>query len=155
MHPTTSAPIHKRLRATFFAPHWDNIVVGRARLMEAFDDGTSGDRSSGRSGDVCLALFNKDSRVAASLLPEPSLVRSAGIRVHLATNQEHLRAASLMDTLRLAEHVDGIFYSARLRTGEHFASPVGVHASRRSRLREACRCVRGREPTLHTPCEDR
>jgi putative hydrolase of the HAD superfamily len=42
------------------------------------------------------------------------LARSAGIRVYLATNQEHLRAAYLMETLGLADHVDGIFYSARL-----------------------------------------
>ena len=34
--------------------------------------------------------------------------------MYLATNQEHLRAAYLMDTVGLAEHVDGIFYSARL-----------------------------------------
>jgi putative hydrolase of the HAD superfamily len=34
--------------------------------------------------------------------------------VYLATNQEHLRAAYLMEKLGLAEHVDGIFYSAHL-----------------------------------------
>ena len=34
--------------------------------------------------------------------------------MYLATNQEHLRAVYLMETLGLAEHVDGIFYSARL-----------------------------------------
>jgi putative hydrolase of the HAD superfamily len=34
--------------------------------------------------------------------------------VYLATNQEHLRAAYLMEKLGLAEHVDGILYSARL-----------------------------------------
>jgi putative hydrolase of the HAD superfamily len=34
--------------------------------------------------------------------------------VYLATNQEHLRAAYLMENLGLAEHVEGIFYSARL-----------------------------------------
>jgi len=40
--------------------------------------------------------------------------RSAGIRVYLATNQEHLRAGYLMERLGLADHVDGMFYSARL-----------------------------------------
>ena len=34
--------------------------------------------------------------------------------MYLATNQERLRAAYLMEKLGLAEHVDGIFYSARL-----------------------------------------
>ena len=47
-------------------------------------------------------------------MQELSLVRLAGIRVYLATNQERLRAAYLMEKLGLAEHVDGIFYSARL-----------------------------------------
>ena len=58
--------------------------------------------------------FEKDSRLVAPLLAELSRVRSAGIRVYLATNQEHLRAAYLMEKLDLAAHVDGIFYSARL-----------------------------------------
>jgi putative hydrolase of the HAD superfamily len=58
--------------------------------------------------------FERDSRTAVPLLQELSLVRSAGIRVYLATNQEHLRAAYLMEKLHLADHVDGIFYSARI-----------------------------------------
>jgi putative hydrolase of the HAD superfamily len=48
------------------------------------------------------------------LLPELALVRSKGIPVYLATNQEHMRADYLMGALGLAEHVDGIFYSARI-----------------------------------------
>ncbi|SOD04035.1 putative hydrolase of the HAD superfamily [bacterium JGI 053] len=58
--------------------------------------------------------FKRDSRLVAPVLAELSFARSAGIRVYLATNQEHLRAAYLMETLGLAEQVDGIFYSARL-----------------------------------------
>ena len=34
--------------------------------------------------------------------------------MYLATNQEHLRAGYLMERLGLADHVDGMFYSARL-----------------------------------------
>ena len=60
--------------------------------------------------------FERDSRLVDPLLEELSLVRSAGIRVYLATNQEHLRASYLMDRLGLAEHVDGMFYSAHLGT---------------------------------------
>ena len=41
------------------------------------------------------------------------MVRTEAIRVYLATNQEHLRAAHLMGHLGLADHVDGI-YSAQL-----------------------------------------
>src|SRR5947208_10986179 len=59
-------------------------------------------------------LFERDSRLSLPLLHEVSLLRSAGIGVYLATNQEHLRAAYLMEKLGLTEHVDGIFYSAHL-----------------------------------------
>ena len=45
--------------------------------------------------------------------------------MYLATNQEHLRAAYLMEKLGLADHVDGMLYSARLGAkkpdGEFFA----------------------------------
>ena len=40
--------------------------------------------------------------------------RRLGVRIFLATNQEHLRAVHLMDTLGLAASVDGILYSAAL-----------------------------------------
>lgn len=58
--------------------------------------------------------LEKDSRVVAAWLPELARLRTRGVRVHLATNQEHVRAAYLMDTLGLAAHVDGMLYSARL-----------------------------------------
>ena len=102
------------LHEQFFAPYWDHIVVGRAGLMEHLTPALQRIAPDVDPAMFVSYWFHKDSRVAASLLPELSLVRSAGIRVYLATNQEHLRAAYLMDTLCLAAHVDGIFYSARL-----------------------------------------
>lgn len=106
----TAGTLHER----FFAPHWDHIVVGRAGLMERLTPALHEIAPEIDPAEFVSYWFNKDSRVTASLLPELSFVRSAGVRVYLATNQEHLRAAYLMDTLGLAEHVDGIFYSARL-----------------------------------------
>ena len=41
-------------------------------------------------------------------------LRSAGLSVHLATNQEHMRAQYLMGPVGLARHVDGLHYSAAL-----------------------------------------
>jgi putative hydrolase of the HAD superfamily len=102
------------LNEHFFAPHWDHIVVGRAGLMEHLTTALQEIAPQVDPAAFVSYWFNKDSRVAASLLPELASLRAAGIRVYLATNQEHLRAAYLMDTLRLSEHVDGIFYSARL-----------------------------------------
>ena len=102
------------LHEHFFGPYWESIVLGRAGLMEHLTTALQKIAPQVSPADFISYWFESDSRLAAPLLQELSLVRSAGIRVYLATNQEHLRAAYLMDNLGLSEHVDGIFYSARL-----------------------------------------
>ncbi|MDQ3170535.1 MAG: HAD-IA family hydrolase [Acidobacteriota bacterium] len=102
------------LREQFFAPYWENIVTGRAGLMEHLTNALKNIAPLVNPAEFVSYWFEQDSRLVAPLLPELSLVRSQGIRVYLATNQEHLRAAYLMENMGLAEHVDGIFYSARL-----------------------------------------
>jgi putative hydrolase of the HAD superfamily len=102
------------LRERFFAPYWGDIVVGRAGLMEHLTTALQEIAPRVSPAEFVSYWFERDSRLVAGLLSELSLVRSAGIQVYLATNQEHLRAAYLMEELGLAEHVDGIFYSARL-----------------------------------------
>src|SRR5436305_4789882 len=106
----TSGLLHEQ----FFAPYWENIVLGRAGLMEHLMTALQKIAPHVGPDQFVSYWFERDSRLAAPLLQELSLVRSAGIRVYLATNQEHLRAAYLMEDLGLAEHVDGMFYSARL-----------------------------------------
>jgi putative hydrolase of the HAD superfamily len=106
----TSDALHQH----FFAPYWENIVLGRAGLMEHLATALQKIAPHVRPAQLVAYWFQMDSRLAAPLLAELSLVRAAGVRVYLATNQEHLRAAWLMEKLGLAEHVDGIFYSARL-----------------------------------------
>jgi putative hydrolase of the HAD superfamily len=102
------------LNEQFFAPYWENIVLGRAGLMEHLMTALQKIAPHVTAARFVDYWFERDSRVVAPLLPELSLARSAGIRVYLATNQEHLRAAYLMEKLGLAEHVDGILYSAGL-----------------------------------------
>src|SRR4051794_25658338 len=102
------------LHEEFFAPYWENIVLGRAGLMEHLTPALQKIAPHVSPAKFVSYWFEKDSRLVAPLLQELSLVRAAGIRVYLATNQEHLRAAWLMGQLGLAEYVDGIFYSARL-----------------------------------------
>ena len=102
------------LQEQFFAPHWENIVLGRTGLMEPLTIALRKIAPQVSPATFVAYWFERDSRLAAPLLAELSLVRSAGIRVYLATNQEHLRAAYLMENLGLAGYVDGIFYSAGL-----------------------------------------
>jgi putative hydrolase of the HAD superfamily len=106
----TSVALHEQ----FFAPYWENIVLGRAGLMEHLTTALQKLAPHVSPAEFVSYWFEKDSRLDSPFLAELSLARSAGTRVYLATNQEHLRAAYLMEKLGLAEHVDGIFYSARL-----------------------------------------
>lgn len=102
------------LHAQFFAPYWENIVLGRAGLMEHLTTALQQIAPHVSPAQFVSYWFERDSRLVSPLLAELSLLRSAGTRVYLATNQEHLRAAYLMEKLGLAEYVDGIFYSACL-----------------------------------------
>jgi putative hydrolase of the HAD superfamily len=102
------------LHEQFFAPYWEDIVLGRAGLMESLTTALQKIAPHVSAATFIAYWFARDSRLDARLLQELSLVRSAGTRVYLATNQEHLRAAYLMEDLGLGEQVDGIFYSARL-----------------------------------------
>lgn len=106
----TSDTLHEQ----FFTPYWENIVLGRLGLMEHLTSSLQTIAPELNPAEFVSYWFERDSRLAAPLLQELSAVRSAGVRVYLATNQEHLRAAYLMEKLGLAEHVDGIFYSAHV-----------------------------------------
>src|SRR4051794_25334733 len=79
------------LHEQFFAPYWEDIVVGRAGLMEHLTTALQKIAPHVRPAEFVAYWFARDSRLAAPLLQELSLVRSTGIRVYLATNQEHLR----------------------------------------------------------------
>ena len=102
------------LHEQFFAPYWENIVLGRAGLMEHLTTSLQKIAPQVSPGEFVDYWFERDSRLVVPLLQELSLARSAGIHVYLATNQEHLRALYLMEKLGLAELVDGILYSADL-----------------------------------------
>ena len=56
--------------------------------------------------------FARDARLDDSVLAACGSLRARGIRVFLATNQEHERARYLMDRMDFKAHVDGIVYSA-------------------------------------------
>ena len=58
--------------------------------------------------------FVNDSRIDQAVIDAVAELRMIGDRVYLATNQEHMRATYLMETMGLKDHVDGIFYSASI-----------------------------------------
>jgi len=102
------------LREAFFKPHWEDIVTGRVGLSECLA-GVLADVAPGVSPAILKAYwFQNDSRLNEPLLRDLALVRLKGLRIHLATNQEHERASYLMNALGLAAYVDGCHYSAAI-----------------------------------------
>lgn len=102
------------LHNEFFVPYWEDILVGGSGLMERLTPALQKIAPEVNPAVLVSYWLERDSRVVRPLLQELSLVRAKGVRVYLATNQEHLRAGYLMETLGLAEYVDGMFYSARI-----------------------------------------
>ena len=105
-----------RLRECFFIPYFDDIIIGRADLIEGLEAAWPAlGAVRGTPHDLIAYWFAADSRVDPTLLAVVQSWRAtvAG-RCVLATNQEHHRAAYVWDELRLSRDFDDIIYSAAL-----------------------------------------
>lgn len=102
------------MQREFFDVYWNDIVLGQAALMDHLPPVLKR-IAPHLSADQFLAYwFEQDSRLNHALLENLDKVRTMGIFIYLATNQEHIRATYLMQSLRLTECVDDIYYSAQL-----------------------------------------
>ncbi len=116
-----SADIHQdlgvapeKLADGFFRPHWTDIVLGRRDLHTVLQDCLPR-IAPGVTADALIDYwFAMDARLDQGVLSRVSDLRDMGFRVYLATNQEHRRARYLMTDLGLAQHVDGMVYSAAI-----------------------------------------
>jgi putative hydrolase of the HAD superfamily len=104
----------ERLQHEFFAVHWPAIVVGQAELEPKLSAVLARIAPQVSAAALIDYWFANDSRIDAEVLDGVDRLRTRGIKVLLATNQEHLRAKYLMKTMGLDRHVDGIVYSAAL-----------------------------------------
>jgi len=102
------------LQTEFFLPYWDAIVLGRADLVACLTPVLKKIAPHLTANDVISYWFAHDSRLDMGLLRDLASYRSAGIPLYLATNQDHRRAQYLMNEMELADHFDGIFYSAEI-----------------------------------------
>lgn len=102
------------LQREFFDPHWADIIVGRCGLMDHLPSMLERVAPQIAPEQLLAYWFRNDAHVDRRLMADLASIRAAGVRVYLATNQEHMRAAYLMETIGLARHVDDIFYSALL-----------------------------------------
>lgn len=91
------------------------VVTGEMSLVEALDKRLP---SLGyRASSMAFAHYwlSRDSRVNGELLDALRRLKTEqGVRLYIATNQEHMRAQWLWTTLGFGEVFDDIFYSARI-----------------------------------------
>lgn len=102
------------LHAEFFAPHWPDIISGRADLYSRLVPVLENIGKGVRAEDLVRYWFEHDSHINQDLLDQLIALRSTGLELHLATVQEHERAKYLWQTLGLAHHFVAIHYAAAL-----------------------------------------
>jgi putative hydrolase of the HAD superfamily len=96
------------LQKAFFVPYCSDIVTGRRGLAELLKAALATIAPDVSHHDLIDYWFTNDSGLDLAVIAGLDLQRERGIKVYLATNQEHLRAGYLMNTLGLSEHCDGL-----------------------------------------------
>jgi putative hydrolase of the HAD superfamily len=102
------------LQDVFFRRHWADIVHGRAALRDRLAPALAEFAPSVSPEALIEYWFENDAHIDQRLLAELQLLRKAGFELHLATVQEHERAAYLWDRLALRDSFDGMHYAAAL-----------------------------------------
>jgi putative hydrolase of the HAD superfamily len=90
------------------------VIVGQMSLLEALDRTLP--RLGYRGPAMAFAGYwlSHDSHVNQPLLEVVRKLKAAGARLYMATNQEHMRAQWLWQTLKFGELFEDIFHSARV-----------------------------------------
>lgn len=102
------------LEKRFFAPNFADIVHGRAALRDRLAPALE-EIAPHLSCDALIDYwFRNDAHVDADLVAQLAAVRARGVEVHLATVQEHERAAYIWDVLGFRDRCDGMHYAAAL-----------------------------------------
>ena len=102
------------LQQHFFAPYWKDILVGRAPITERLADALPRFAPHVTPEQLMEYWFARDTGFDQTLLDDLAMLRAGGIGVHLATDQEHRRAAYLWATLGLQDRFDTMHYAADL-----------------------------------------
>lgn len=102
------------MQTHFFGPHWPDIVLGRAGLHERLGPVLAQHAPHLTSQILTDYWFRKDAILDQALLDDLAALRTGGMRLHLATVQEHERAAYLWNDLNLRDRFDAMHYAADL-----------------------------------------
>ena len=102
------------LQEHFFRRHWADVVHGRADLRDRLALALAQFAPAVSPSALIEYWFENDAHIDQRLLAELRLLRQEGFALHLATVQEHERAAYLWDRLSLKDSFDGMHYAAAL-----------------------------------------
>ena len=102
------------LQEKFFAPNFHDIVHGRAALRERLAPVLADIAPHLTCDQLCAYWFENDSHLDHDLLDQLAAFRAQGYALHLATVQEHERAAYLWNDMGLKDRFDAIHYAADL-----------------------------------------
>jgi putative hydrolase of the HAD superfamily len=102
------------LQNAFFKPHFNDVVHGRAALRERLGPVLSEIAPHLTCDRLIQYWFANDSHLNRDLLRQLGRARRNGLKLHLATVQEHERADFLWRVLGLREHFDAMHYAADL-----------------------------------------
>ena len=103
------------LQRGFFQAHFADVVRGRAALRDRLTPTLAEIAPHLSAGQVIDYWFAKDGELDGVLLDDLAALRGhTGLRMDLATVQEHERAAYLWATLGLSARFDAIHYAAAL-----------------------------------------
>jgi putative hydrolase of the HAD superfamily len=102
------------LQDGFFRRHWADVLHGRAALRDCLALALAEIAPSVSPAALIEYWFDNDAHIDERLLEELQHLRKAGFELHLATVQEHERAAYLWNHLALKDSFDGMHYAAAL-----------------------------------------
>ncbi len=128
----------EKLKAAFFDVYWPAIILGQDALEQRLGEVLETIAPGLTAQTLIARWFANDSVIDGEVLAAVDRLRLAGKMVFLATNQDHLRARYLMETMGLGAHVDGIS-SIRPRS-----ATASLHRSSTGWRRCGPRCRPGR-----------
>ena len=109
----------EQLRAAFFAPSWDDVINGRRPIEDALAEALESIGTETSVDDVLECWFDADYAVVDRAVALARRATDRGIRVVLATNQEHRRAEYLRRRLGSEIELSDVVYSADLGCQKH------------------------------------
>ena len=100
---------------TLFKGGFDVAITGKTSLVETLDAFLPTIGYRGNTLDFIGYWLTRDAHLNFQLLDSLRRLReTGGVRLYVATNQEHLRANHLWNNMGLSRVFDDMFYSARL-----------------------------------------